>query len=59
MPERDRGSVAVLETHQSEAVRALGRLLDEKVQAVVAEATNKRQESGRQLLLCAIRYDRR
>jgi uncharacterized protein (DUF302 family) len=35
---------AMLETHQSEAVRALGRLLDEKLQAVVAPATIKPKE---------------
>jgi uncharacterized protein (DUF302 family) len=35
---------AVLETQQGEAVRALGRLLDEKLQAVVAQATAKPKE---------------
>jgi uncharacterized protein (DUF302 family) len=32
---------AVLKTHQSEAVRALGRLLDEKLQGIVTPATTK------------------
>jgi uncharacterized protein (DUF302 family) len=35
---------AVLETHQNEAVRALGRLLDGKLQAVVAQAMTKPKE---------------